>query len=253
MRQACCAPTRAAFSTVVAHLVITRHLLGQAGLKPDEADSAAVTLIQRFSSAAKLNIHLHCLVLDGVCRRGIDGAPEFVEEAVSTTMANNYADDFVILSRGKANEALAWTRQAMTKLKLEINEAKTCVRDAIKGARTGRGKMRRATDSVAMNQVGEPDAGNPQARFDERGLEPEPRLPRQASTLLNRPFGARAMRLGQAGVVDGGVGSLVADQGCILPAAVQGGPALRVHHFFLQACWHRNSGPGVADLDHRIR
>ena len=42
----------------------------------------------------------------------------------------NYADDFVILSRGKAHEALAWTRQAMTKLKLEINETKTCVRDA---------------------------------------------------------------------------------------------------------------------------
>jgi hypothetical protein len=29
--------------------------------------------------AANLNIHLHCLVLDGVYRRGIDGAPEFVE------------------------------------------------------------------------------------------------------------------------------------------------------------------------------
>ena len=41
------------------------HLLGQAGLKPDEADSGAVTLIQRFGSAANLNIHLHCLVLDG--------------------------------------------------------------------------------------------------------------------------------------------------------------------------------------------
>ncbi len=212
----------------------------------------------------------------------------------------NYADDFVILSRGKANEALAWTRQAMTKLKLEINETKTCVRNArqeqfdflgysfglhyvkrtgkpylgasassksvkrIKargqrntaptvravgrsarqtqsnaggvggllpprqqaqelsgrecpcahgseellakapqsalaghssvqphddlhrsaGARNGRGKMRRATDSDAMNQVGEPDAGNPHVRFDERRLEPEPRLPRQCSTLL---------------------------------------------------------------------
>ena len=63
----------------VVHRVITRHLLGQAGLKPDEADSGAVTLIQRFGSAANLNIHLHCLVLDGVYRRGIDGAPEFVE------------------------------------------------------------------------------------------------------------------------------------------------------------------------------
>jgi hypothetical protein len=49
------------------------------GLKADEADSGAVTLIQRFGSAANLNIHVHCLVLDGVYRRGIDGAPEFVE------------------------------------------------------------------------------------------------------------------------------------------------------------------------------
>ena len=34
----------------VVHRVITRHLLGQAGLKPDEADCGAVTLIQRFVS-----------------------------------------------------------------------------------------------------------------------------------------------------------------------------------------------------------
>jgi len=52
------------------------------------------------------------------------GARQFAARLV------NYADDFVILSRGKANEALAWTRQAMTKLKLEINETKTCVRNA---------------------------------------------------------------------------------------------------------------------------
>ena len=66
----------------VVHRVITRHLLGQAGRNvegADEADSGAVTLIQRFGSAANLNIHLHCLVLDGVYRRGIDGKPEFVE------------------------------------------------------------------------------------------------------------------------------------------------------------------------------
>ena len=63
----------------VVHRVITRHLLGQAGLKADAADSGAVTLIQRFGSAANLNVHLHCLVLDGVYRRGTDGAPEFVE------------------------------------------------------------------------------------------------------------------------------------------------------------------------------
>ena len=54
------------FRPQVVHRVITRHLRGQAGFKPDEADSSGVTLIQRFGSAAILNMHLHCLVLDGV-------------------------------------------------------------------------------------------------------------------------------------------------------------------------------------------
>ncbi len=44
----------------------------------------------------------------------------------------NYADDFVILSRGHAVEALAWTRQVMTRLGLSLNEAKTSVRDGRK-------------------------------------------------------------------------------------------------------------------------
>lgn len=42
----------------------------------------------------------------------------------------NYADDFVILSRGRAEEALAWTKAVMTKLGLTINEAKTSLKDA---------------------------------------------------------------------------------------------------------------------------
>ena len=42
----------------------------------------------------------------------------------------NYADDFVILSKGRADQALAWTTQVMNKLKLEVNETKTCVRNA---------------------------------------------------------------------------------------------------------------------------
>jgi RNA-directed DNA polymerase len=42
----------------------------------------------------------------------------------------SYADDFVILSRKSAAEALAWTRQVMIKLGLTLNEAKTAVRDA---------------------------------------------------------------------------------------------------------------------------
>ncbi len=37
---------------------------------------------------------------------------------------------FVILSRGHAREALAWTRQVMGRLGLTLNEAKTSVREA---------------------------------------------------------------------------------------------------------------------------
>jgi RNA-directed DNA polymerase len=46
----------------------------------------------------------------------------------------SYADDFVILSRGHADEALAWARWVMTKLGLTLNEAKT----SLKNARTER-------------------------------------------------------------------------------------------------------------------
>jgi RNA-directed DNA polymerase len=42
----------------------------------------------------------------------------------------NYADDFVILSRGNAARALNWTRRVMTRLGLTLNEAKTSVKDA---------------------------------------------------------------------------------------------------------------------------
>ena len=42
----------------------------------------------------------------------------------------NYADDFVILSRGKAAEALEWTRGVLARLKLTLNEKKTSIRNA---------------------------------------------------------------------------------------------------------------------------
>ena len=42
----------------------------------------------------------------------------------------SYADDFVILSRGYAGEALAWTQAVMTRLGLALNEKKTAIRDA---------------------------------------------------------------------------------------------------------------------------
>jgi RNA-directed DNA polymerase len=41
-----------------------------------------------------------------------------------------YADDFVILSRGKAKEALEWTRGVLERLELTLNEKKTSVRNA---------------------------------------------------------------------------------------------------------------------------
>src|ERR1035438_8668068 len=44
----------------------------------------------------------------------------------------NYADDFVILSRGKANEALEWTRGVLDRLGLTLNERKTSIRNARK-------------------------------------------------------------------------------------------------------------------------
>jgi hypothetical protein len=48
------------------------------------ADTGVVTLIQRFGSAANLNIHLHCLVLDGVYLN-CDGAAIFHEAAAPST------------------------------------------------------------------------------------------------------------------------------------------------------------------------
>ena len=71
----------------VVHRVTTRQLLGQAGPNADEADSGAVTRAQRFGSAANFNIHLHCLVLDGLYRPGADGVPAFVEVPAPTNAA----------------------------------------------------------------------------------------------------------------------------------------------------------------------
>jgi RNA-directed DNA polymerase len=42
----------------------------------------------------------------------------------------SYADDFVILSRGKAAQALDWTRRVVTRLGLNLNEAKTSIKQA---------------------------------------------------------------------------------------------------------------------------
>jgi hypothetical protein len=65
------------------HRVIAGFLVKRAGFKLSRAHTGAVTLIQRFGSAANLNIHLHCLVLDGVYLNR-DGAAVFHEAAAPT-------------------------------------------------------------------------------------------------------------------------------------------------------------------------
>jgi hypothetical protein len=57
----------------IIHRVIATHLIKQVGIKRSAAATGAVTLIQRFGSAANLNIHLHGLVLDGVYHTGTEG------------------------------------------------------------------------------------------------------------------------------------------------------------------------------------
>ena len=73
----------------VVQRVVERHLLDHTGLKSDEGQGGAVTLIQRFGSAANLHIHLHCLVLDGVYRCGADGVPGFIEAGAPTPPRQN--------------------------------------------------------------------------------------------------------------------------------------------------------------------
>ena len=70
----------------IIHRVITRFLIQQAGLKHGEAHTGAVTLIQRFGSAVNLNIHLHCLVLDGVYRPSSEGVAVFHEASAPTAV-----------------------------------------------------------------------------------------------------------------------------------------------------------------------
>jgi hypothetical protein len=53
-----------------------------------------VTLIQRFGSAANLNIHLHCLVLDGVYQR-TEGEPDFQEARAYPCRARGLTDKII--------------------------------------------------------------------------------------------------------------------------------------------------------------
>jgi RNA-directed DNA polymerase len=62
--------------------------------------------------------------------RMLKGFRQTGREAQFKARIVNYADDFVILSRGKAKEALEWTRDVLARLKLTLNEKKTSIRNA---------------------------------------------------------------------------------------------------------------------------
>jgi predicted transcriptional regulator len=96
----------AASSTRSLQRVFARHLLEAPGLEADEGHGGAVALIQRFGSAANLNIHLHGLLLDGLYRCGADGVPQFVE-AGSPTDDEVHALLQAIITRLMKD---AWTR-----------------------------------------------------------------------------------------------------------------------------------------------
>jgi RNA-directed DNA polymerase len=79
----------------------------------------------------------------------------------------NYADDFVIVSRGKAAEALEWTRGVVGRLGLTLNEKKTSIRNARKerfdfpgysfgphySGRTGRKQMGCSPSKKSMDRI----------------------------------------------------------------------------------------------------
>ena len=52
---------------------VSTHLVHKAGYNWQQAQTGAVTLIQRFGSALNLNIHMHMLFLDGVYRKTTHG------------------------------------------------------------------------------------------------------------------------------------------------------------------------------------
>ena len=70
----------------ILHRVITTFLIKQTDINRSEAATGAITFIQRFGSAANLNIHIHGLVPDGVYCTGGEGAPVFHQAPAPTTV-----------------------------------------------------------------------------------------------------------------------------------------------------------------------
>ena len=69
----------------VVHRCLASHLIGKAGLSKRDAQTGAVTLIQRFGGALNLNVHFHMLLLDGVYVERADGTLRFRRVGAPTT------------------------------------------------------------------------------------------------------------------------------------------------------------------------
>ena len=69
----------------VIHRCLSAHLIGRAGRSKRDAQTGAVTLIQRFGGALNLNVHFHMLLLDGVYVERADGSLRFRRVGAPTT------------------------------------------------------------------------------------------------------------------------------------------------------------------------
>jgi RNA-directed DNA polymerase len=109
------------------------HIPGQGQTDP-RVPSAGVTqsrpnpdyLLRSWSRQPNARQHVHEPSVD----RLLKGWRNTKREEQFDAHIVNYADDFVILSRGKAAELLSWMRQVVTRMGVTLNEAKTSIKQA---------------------------------------------------------------------------------------------------------------------------
>ena len=135
-------------------------LIKQAGLKRIDAQTGAITLIQRFGSAANLNIHLHCLVLDGVYRVQ-DGAAEFHSVRSPTTeQLQNLLSQIIqrimkVLTRNGAlieEEGMSYLAEMETDAALSPLQSAACTYRIALGPRAGQKVLTLKTISTQNTQ-----------------------------------------------------------------------------------------------------
>ena len=87
---------------------IAAHLIRKAGGSRRNADTGAVTLIQRFGSALNLNIHFHMLFLDGVYVERAEGAVRFRSVGAPTHAELTQLTDALARRVGRYLERQGW-------------------------------------------------------------------------------------------------------------------------------------------------